>query len=196
MTVVDAPVSPHSDGEHHDEGHTGPADHTETLVLAGTDDVGRRDVSSDSRHLLNTLTSGQASSQTYRHPLPDPFFQPHYHPTRESYSCFLRDSNGRYSGAQVQLALPNDEGLPIYVSIPHLGIHGIAYRIGDGPRPRQTSQPVAQADESPVEQENGQATEVDGHLGHAGGADEGGGLVRAMMARLLNIIWPWPVHMV
>lgn len=196
MIVVDRPVSPYSDGECHDEGHTKPADHTESLVPAGTDDVGHYG-SSNSRHLLNTLTSGQALSQTYRHPLPDPFFQPHYHPTRESFSCFLRDSDGRYSGAQVQLALPNDEGLPIYVSIPHLGIHGIAFRIGDGLRSRQRSQSVVQADESLLDQENGQTTEVGSHLGHAGGADEGVGPFRpfrAMMARLLNIIWP--VHIV
>lgn len=192
MTVVDPPVPSHSDGECHHNGHTGTADHVETLVPAGTGDVGH-DGSSDSRHLLNTLTSGQASSQTYRHPLPDLFFQPHYHPTRESYSGILRDNDGRYSGAQVQLALPDEEGSPIYVSIPHLRIQGFAYRIRDGRRPRQKSQSVTQADDSPVEQENGQTTEVDDHLGHAGGADEGGGLVRAMMARLLNIIWP--LHM-
>lgn len=189
MTVVDAPGSPHLNGERHDEGHTGSADHTETLEPAGTDGVGLRDLNSLSRHLLNILTSGpassqassetssQTSSQTYRHPLPDPSSQPYYHPTRETYSCFLRDSNGRYYDAQVQLAFPNDEGLPIHVTIPDLGIHGIAYRTGDGPRSRQTSQSVAQANESPVEQENGQMTEVDGHLGHAGGADEGGGPV-------------------
>lgn len=193
MTVVTPPVSPYSDGECHDEGHTKPADHTESLVPAGTDDVGHYG-NSDSRRLLDTPTSGQASSQTYHHLLADPFFQPRYHPTRESYSCFLRDSDGRYSGAQVQLALPNDESLPIYVSIPHLGVHGIAFRIGDGPRSGQTSQSVAQADESPLEQENGQTIEVDGHLGHAGAADEGWGLFGAIMARLLNIIWP--VHIV
>lgn len=44
--------------------------------------------------------------------------------------------------------------------------------------------------ESPVEQEDGQRTEDGSHLGHAGGADEEAVLILAMMARLLNIIWP------
>lgn len=195
MAVVDRPVSRHFGSECHDEGYTGPSNPTETLVAARTDDIGHN-VSSDSSHILNTLSSDQAPSQTYRRLLPDPFFQPNHHPTRESYSCFLRDSDGRYSGVQVQLALPNDADLPIYVSIPHLGIHGLAFRTGDGRPSRQTSQSAVQAEESPVEQENGQTMDGDGHLGHAGEVDERDGLSMTIMTRVSNIIWPWPVHMV
>lgn len=159
------------------------------MVLAGTDDVGHK-ASSESRCILSTLLSGQASSsQTHRHLLPDPFYQPHYHPTRESYSCFLRDSEGRYSGAQVHLALPNDKGLPIYVSIPHLGVHGLAFCNGDGHHHRQTSQSAAQVEESPVEQDDGQGTDGDGHQGQAGGADEGGGGAVTTLARMLHTMW-------
>lgn len=195
MTAVDPLVTPNTEGEFHDEGHTGPADPIEPLVPTGNDGV-RHDASSDSRHILNTLPPDLSSSEAYIRLLPDPFFQPDYHPTCESYSCFLRDSGGRYSGVQVQLALPNDEDLPIYVNIPHLGIHGLAFRTSGGPPSRQTTPSATQAEESPVEQENGRAAEIDGHLGHAGGADERDGHFMAMMNRLLNMIWPWPVHMI
>lgn len=188
-------MSRHFGSECHDEGYTGPSNPTETLVAARTDDIGHN-VSSDSSHILNTLSPDQASSQTYHRLLPGPFFQSNHHPTRESYSCFLRDSDGRYSGEQVQLTLPNNADLPIYVSIPHLGIHGLAFRTGDGRPSRQTAQSATQAEESPVDQENGRTTEVDGHLGHACGADERDGQFTARMTRLSNSIWPWPVHMV
>lgn len=196
-------MTPHSEGEFHDEEHTGHADPIEPLAPTGNDGVGH-DASSDSRHILNTIPPDRASSETYSHLLPDPFFQPNYHPTRESYSCFLRDSDGRYSGVQVQLALPNDADLPIYVSIPHSGLHGFAFRTGDGSFSPQTSQSAAEAEESPVEQENGRAAELDGHLRHADGADDRDGLFMAvidrlldmLLNRLLNRIWPWPVHMI
>lgn len=189
MTVVDPPVSPHSKTECHGEGHTGPASHTETLVSAGTEYVGH-DASTNSRHLLNALPSDQWSSQRDYQPSLDPFFGPYYHALCENYCCFLKNSDGSYSSAQIQLALPAHGGLPIYVSLPHLGIHGLAYRIRDGCHPRQTSRSAAQDEESPVEQDDGQSTEVGGQIVYAG-ADDGGGLV---MARLLNIIWP--VHMI
>ena len=120
----------------------------------------------------------------------DPFFHPYYDHICKSHCCFLQASDGRYPDARIELALPTHEGLPIYVSLPHLGVHGLAYPIVDGSSPPQQPQPAAQAEEPPLEQEHGQRTEGGGHLGHAGGADEEDGLIVAMRARLLNIIWP------
>lgn len=180
MTVVEPPVSLHSDSECHAERCKASADHTEPLVPAEPDGVGHN-VSSNSKDNSDS-PSNQTSPEASHHPPPSSIFH--------QYSCVLPVpvNETKYSGLEIQPIIVNDESSPIDVSIPQLEIHGLAYRSEDGCRSQKTSQSATKAQESPMGQGNEQTTEGGGQLEHARGANEVGDPIVKTMVLVTGLI--------